>query len=403
MRKKLFLSLFCIILVTATVLCGIAGCFLSSGTADPTPATISTEITIPTETTVSPTFTIDSKDPFKLSQGSAKVIALTDAEQQALIKWESSDKNVATVDSGGRVDALKKGTVTITASFTDNRKIECEVTVTDADKSVYDGYSTCIIKNTDVVEKNKNSGSDADLYYIMVNRQENCVTVYTYDDDGEYTVPVRAMVCSCGTNYGTITGDFGIYFKNEWHPLFDNVYGHYVSGISGDYLFHSVPYYAPSNNQLELEEFNKLGTSASLGCVRLATADVKWIYDNCPQNTKITIYDSDNAGPLGKPNTIKITDMSCGWDPTDDNDQNPYKDKKPEIKGANDCTIKKDGGFYPLGAISAVDTCGNDITDKVSVVGNVVTSKPGTYKVSYSVTDAMHRSATKTITVTITE
>ena len=57
------------------------------------------------------------------------------------------------------------------------------------------------------------------------------------DENGEYTVPIRAMVCSCGKNNGTITGTFGIYFKHEWHPLFDNVYGQYVSGISGDDLF----------------------------------------------------------------------------------------------------------------------------------------------------------------------
>jgi hypothetical protein len=35
-------------------------------------------------------------------------------------------------------------------------------------------------------------------YIIKVNRLANCVTVYTYDLYGEYTVPVRAMVCSCG-------------------------------------------------------------------------------------------------------------------------------------------------------------------------------------------------------------
>lgn len=403
MKKKLFLSLFCIILIFATVLCGASSSILSNNKVTPAPVATNAEATVPAETTVSPTYTIDSKDPFTLSEGSSKVISLTDSERQALLKWTSSDQNVVTVDSGGRVDALNKGTATVTASFSDNSKIECEVTVNDAEKSVYDGYSTCIIKNTDIEEKNKNSGNNANLYYIMVNRQENCVTVYTYDDNGEYTVPVRAMVCSCGTDYGTITGDFGIYFKNEWHPLFDNVYGHYVSGISGDYLFHSVPYYAPSNDQLEVEEFNKLGTSASLGCVRLATADVKWIYDNCPQDTPITIYDNDTAGPLGKPDTIKITDLACGWDPTDDNEANPYKNAKPIISGAVDCTIKKGGDFYPLGAISAVDTCGNDITDKVSVMGNVVTSKTGTYKVSYSVTDVMHRTATKTINVMITD
>ena len=35
-------------------------------------------------------------------------------------------------------------------------------------------------------------------YLIKVNKQQNCVTVYGKDSKGQYTVPVKAMVCSCG-------------------------------------------------------------------------------------------------------------------------------------------------------------------------------------------------------------
>ena len=52
--------------------------------------------------------------------------------------------------------------------------------------------------------------------------------------------------------------------------------------------------------------------------------------------------------------------------------------------------------------IKAVDTCSNDITDKVVVTGNVVTSRVGKYKVTYSVTDSLHRSTSVDITVTVT-
>ena len=231
----------------------------------------------------------------------------------------------------------------------------------------------------------------------------NTVTVYTYDENGDYTIPVRAMVCSCGKNNGTITGEFETYFTNEWHALFDNVYGHYVSGISGDYLFHSVPYYTTSPDKLEVEEFNKLGTDASLGCVRMAIADTKWIYENCAVGTYVKIYDDDNPGPLGKPDTIKITDMSCGWDPTDDDENNPYNSKKPVIKGAQDVIIKKGDNYTVEKGITALDTCSNDITDKLCVVGNVITTKTGTYKVTYQVKDALNRTAKTDITVTVTD
>lgn len=404
MRKSAFLSLFCIILTLSTVLCGIQGSTHSTGVSvqnvDTEPSTV--QITAEPQTEAE-TYTVSQKDDITLAQNSAQVLELTQSEQNNLVGFESSDENVVTVDSGGRIDALKKGTATVTATFSDYKKSEYKVKVTDAEKSEYDGFSTCIIANTDTLKKNKKNKSSKDLYEIKVNRKMNCVTVYTYDSDGKYTIPIRAMVCSCGKNNGTITGNFGLYFKKEWNALYQGVYGHYVSGISGDYLFHSVPYYTPQSDDLEVEEFNKLGTDASLGCVRMAIADTKWIYDNCPSDTAITIYDDDDAGPLGKPEAIKITDKKCGWDPTDDNPKNPYYSKKPKINGADDCTIKVGGSFYPLGGVTAVDTCSNDITGKITVTGNVITSKPGTYKVTYSVTDAMHRSAEVDITVIVKE
>ena len=36
------------------------------------------------------------------------------------------------------------------------------------------------------------------IYKIMVNRAANCVTVYAKDNNGEFSVPVKAFVCSCG-------------------------------------------------------------------------------------------------------------------------------------------------------------------------------------------------------------
>ena len=52
-------------------------------------------------------------------------------------------------------------------------------------------------------------------------------------------------------------------------------------------------------------EYNKLGSPASLGCVRLTTADAKWIYDNCKAGTKTLIYDNtETPGPLGKPEDV---------------------------------------------------------------------------------------------------
>lgn len=332
--------------------------------------------------------------------GTPALIDITTTEAEKLVGFEVSDSEVVTVDDGGRVDALKEGKATVTATFNDKSKYVYNITAVPEQKSEYDGYSTCIIANSDIDNQNRQQLKQ-NLYMLEVNRKMNCVTAYTYDKDGNYTIPVRAMVCSCGLNDATILGSYDMYFKSEWLSLVGGVYGQYISGINGDYLFHSVPYISPNPDALETDEFNKLGDFASKGCIRMSVADTKWVYDNCPVGTRVRLFDDDNAGPLGKPDTIKITDMSCGWDPTDSNENNPYNYKTPTITGAENITISNGSGYNPINYVKAYDTCSNDITDKVKIIGNVITSRNGTYKVTYMVTDAMHRTAQQTITVTV--
>lgn len=123
-------------------------------------------------------------------------------------------------------------------------------------------------------------------------------------------------------------GIYTIKKKWRWQALFGNVYGQYASQIVGNILFHSVPYlkmYDPSS--LEYEEYDKLGTKASLGCIRLTVEDAKWIYDNCIQGTQVEFYADENPGPLGKPTTQKIAENETyrNWDPTDPDENNPWK------------------------------------------------------------------------------
>ena len=133
-------------------------------------------------------------------------------------------------------------------------------------------------------------------YYIKINRQQNCVTVYALDSKGKYTKPVKAFACSVGVNNATPTGTFSIPAKYRWHTLMGGVYGQYCSRIHGGVLFHSVFYSSQDPSRLAYNSYNRLGQTASHGCVRLNVEDAKWIYDNCPVGTKVTIYDSKDPG-----------------------------------------------------------------------------------------------------------
>ena len=88
--------------------------------------------------------------------------------------------------------------------------------------------------------------------------------------------------------------------------------------LTTDILFHSVYYNNEKDNKsLSVSAYNKLGTMASHGCVRLAAGDCKWIYDNCKVGTKVEIYNNKkNPGPFDKPTPIKLK-AGQTWDPTD--------------------------------------------------------------------------------------
>ncbi len=178
-------------------------------------------------------------------------------------------------------------------------------------------------------------------YYIKVNYGAQVVTIYSKDSQGNYTIPVKAMVCSTGVATPT-SGVYTIPARWEWLRLEGYVFGHYSTQITGNILFHSVPYLVKDDPaSLEYWEYDKLGTYASAGCVRLTVRDAKWIYDNCARGTKVEFYSSSDPGPLGKPSAKKISsypDYLRNWDPTDSNSNNPWhtyqeppkQEEKPE-------------------------------------------------------------------------
>lgn len=162
-------------------------------------------------------------------------------------------------------------------------------------------------------------------YYVKVNRVANVVTVYAMDTAGKYSIPYKAFACSTGQT--TPLGTFKTQSKVRWLFLVHNQWGQYTTQFKGPYWFHSVPYTHKAEDTLKYEEFNKLGTMCSAGCVRMTVADVKWLYDNLPVGTTIEIYDdAANPGALGSPAParIDVNSPNRNWDPTDPNPANPW-------------------------------------------------------------------------------
>ena len=243
-------------------------------------------------------------------------------------------------------------------------------------------------------------------YMIRINKQQNVVTVYKYGKEKKYR-PYRAFICSTGAQ--TPVGTFHLLEKMRWHELDGPTYGQYCSRITGRILFHSVWYYKPDKRTQSYIQYNRLGTTASHGCVRLTVWDAKWIFDNCPSGTKVVIHNSSDPGPLGKPKALKVSGFS-GWDPTDPDPANPYWKKQPKIMGVKKRTVRYGAQVTLMKGVQAEDSFGKNVSSKVKVgiwfkalakdkykkLKKINTKIPGNYKVVYRITDILKHTAKKT-------
>ncbi len=248
---------------------------------------------------------------------------------------------------------------------------------------------SCLLTSVQPVQAAQTGAGD---YYIKVNKGTNVVTVYKQDG-----TPYTAFTCSTG--YATPVGTFYTPAKYRWWTLDGPSYGQYCTRITGSILFHSVWYYQQKENAQSYRQYNKLGTTASHGCVRLTVAASKWIYDNCPLKTKVIVFNGKaKDDPLGKPKTITVNESKyMGWDPTDPAKDNPYKTRSttPKIKVSKKTLVL--GKKFGTGNMSCKDSGGFDCTDWVKMTGTVDTNKEGDYPVTYSVIDSWGRTDTLSV------
>ena len=138
-------------------------------------------------------------------------------------------------------------------------------------------------------------------YAITVDVTNQVTTVYGRDENGDYTIVVRQMLCSTGTKaYPSDVGEWVLTGRvARWceFPQWGG-YAQFWTRINSSIAFHSVIYSESANTMsLQTKSYNNLGKRASHGCIRLTVADAKWIYDNCGEGTVVTITEDLPADP----------------------------------------------------------------------------------------------------------
>ena len=174
--------------------------------------------------------------------------------------------------------------------------------------------------------------------YLTVFIGSQCVAVFLAVN-GDWDLE-HVFLCSTGMKDYTPRGSFTITQQYAYKAMSklngEMVYAQYSSRFSGHYLFHTVPSAGESKNyqpngkrQVLVEEYEKLGTIASHGCVRMLAGDCYWIYRNCPVGTRVLITEAVGPEPPARPGLIyeepyMDPSQTYGWDPTDPDPNNPY-------------------------------------------------------------------------------
>ena len=125
-----------------------------------------------------------SKTALELEVGKTETLTCTGAEENATINWTSSDTSIATIDSTGKVTAVKEGTATITATVGEDTAT-CAVTIkaiststdedniqwTDFENAQYELVNSTRIANTLYI-KNIKPIDERTYFYCITDKNE---------------------------------------------------------------------------------------------------------------------------------------------------------------------------------------------------------------------------------------
>ncbi len=134
-----------------------------------------------------------------------------DADNPA-VKWESSNKAIATVDQTGKVTAVALGSCTITCSATDGsgEKAECKVTVSEDNSGTIDGR--------DYVDLGLPSGTLWATCNVGANSPEEYGDYYAWGETEPKTTYNWSTYKYCNGSYDTMTK----YCANSREGIVDN-------------------------------------------------------------------------------------------------------------------------------------------------------------------------------------
>ncbi len=291
--------------VALLLLCAVAltGCAADSGkpspsqeaqaTATPTPVPSATPTPQPTPTPTPERLAEGAQgEPVSKLQNRLKELGYLIVDQTTDYYGSQTVSAVAAFQkqNGLQNDGIA-GEQTMALLYTDQAKA-CDPFSTLA-PTVNMSFEELVMSDDGTRDKYPEGFPPADTYKIIVDIANQVTMVYTKDENGEYTVPVRYMLSSTGKDDCTPKGTFKM---DKYHVRFsqfvrDKTYGQYWTQIRGAIYFHTILYEAFDTSTYIEEIWNKLGTADSHGCIRLTVPDAKWMWYHIAPGTECVIRD----------------------------------------------------------------------------------------------------------------
>lgn len=162
--------------------------------------------------------------------------------------------------------------------------------------------------------------NDDHPYYIYVEKGSSTITIYSKDEDGQYTNIIRSYKTASGRTIGrTPAGVFNVGKKERWHEFaypYDGGYAQYATYFYNNLMIHSPIYHDKNSESMTVEFYHDIGDMSTAGCLRTLSEAAYWIYTYCNEGTVVEIV---NGSPKGtsSPDIPPIDPAYPNVDPTD--------------------------------------------------------------------------------------
>lgn len=126
-------------------------------------------------------------------------------------------------------------------------------------------------------------------YKLVADIERETLIVYSMDSAGAYTVPVRYMLCSVGSELRAGTYSLGKGRERFSAYESDGLYRQYWTQIYDNAYITSVKYSRKEASGYLDDSYNGLGAPCEGNAIILTVPDAKWIWYNVAPNTQLVV------------------------------------------------------------------------------------------------------------------